>query len=162
MNISSMTGFIRHEGSFSEGKTHFSFVFEIKSVNAKGLEIKTKLPQGFDDLEYEIKNTMAEFFSRGTFNVALNLKNESETTDIEINRALLNALTKEASDLYIQNSDIFSKPSPAEILKIGGVVKESEQPLDEKTKARLYKAILKTLNETLKKLKADRQAEGKK
>ena len=47
MSITSMTGFARAQGH-DEGCT---WAWEIKSVNGKGLEVRCRLPQGFDNLE---------------------------------------------------------------------------------------------------------------
>lgn len=162
MNISSMTGFVRQDGAVQTNSGTLSIVFEIKSVNAKGLEIKTKLPQGFDDLEYEIKNKIAQKFSRGTFNVLLTLKNQTQTANISINTDLLNVLKNEATRLYIENPDVFSKPSPAELLKISGVVSANEDSSDEETSALVHTAVIQTLEKALDKLQADRRAEGEK
>ena len=162
MNISSMTGFVRQDGLFKQNDKNFSFVIEIKSVNAKGLEIKTKLPQGFDEIEYEIKTKIAQFFTRGTFNLLLTLNTQSSKTDVNINEPLLDILMDKAAEIYLQNPEVFSKPSPAEILKISGIIEKSDDVLDEETKNLLYTEIFKTLESALRKLQTDRLAEGQK
>ena len=162
MNISSMTGFVRQDGVFEENDTRFSFIFEIKSVNAKGLEVKTKLPFGMDDLDFEIKNKIAAFFARGTFNLNLTVKNESSTTNVQINTALLEVLKNEALKMHTQNPDAFCLSSPAELLKIHGVVEPSDSEISEQTKQKFYQALMQTLEQALTKLKADRLAEGEK
>lgn len=162
MNISSMTGFVRQDGVFEQNGSRFAFCFEIKSVNAKGLEIKMKLPQGFEQIEQEIKTKIGKFFSRGTFNLALSLKNECGGNDVCINTEFLTILKNKATEIYLENSEVFAKPSPAELLKIGGVIEQAEEPLDEQTKDLLCGKILKTLEEALNKLQKDRLAEGEK
>ena len=162
MNISSMTGFVRQDGLFEDNDIRFSFIIEIKSVNAKGLEIKTKLPQGFDELDCEIKNKISRLFTRGTFNLLLNLKTESSATCANINTALLDILQSKAAELYDANPNIFSKPSPAELLKITGVVEKGDISLDEKTKQSFHRAIFEAMDIALDKLKTDRLAEGQK
>jgi len=162
LNISSMTGFVRQDGLFQAENTRFSFVIEIKSVNAKGLEIKTKLPQGFDEIEYELKTKISQFFTRGTFNVLLNLKTESGKADATVNTALLEVLQNKAVEIYTGNPDVFAKPSPAELLKVGGVVEKTDEVLDEKTKTLLFKAVTEAFVQALTRLQADRLAEGQK
>ena len=44
MTLSSMTGFGRSNNSFE----NYSWVWELKSVNGKGLDLRTRIPQGFD------------------------------------------------------------------------------------------------------------------
>lgn len=162
MNISSMTGFVRQDGLFKQNDKSLSFAIEIKSVNAKGLEIKAKLPQGFDEIEYEIKNKIAQFFTRGTFNLSLNLNTQSSQTDILINDCLLDVLKNKAAEIYLNNPEVFAKPSPAEILKINGVIEKNDDALDEQTKKLFYAEIFKTLETALTKLQSDRLAEGQK
>lgn len=162
MNISSMTGFVRQDGFFQADNTRFSFVIEIKCVNAKGLEIKTKLPQGFDEIEYELKTKISQLFTRGTFNVLLNLKAESGKADATVNTDLLEVLQNKAIEIYLNNPDVFAKPSPAELLKVGGVVEKADEVLDEKTKTLLLKAIIEAFDQALSRLCADRLAEGQK
>ena len=157
-----MTGFVRQDGLFQAENTRFSFVIEIKSVNAKGLEIKTKLPQGFDEIEYELKTKISQFFTRGTFNVLLNLKTESGKADATVNTALLEVLQNKAVEIYTGNPDVFAKPSPAELLKVGGVVEKTDEVLDEKTKTLLFKAVTEAFVQALIRLQADRLAEGQK
>ena len=50
MAIQSMTGFARHEGEASG----LRFVWELRSVNGKNLDVRLRLPQGFEALEQPI------------------------------------------------------------------------------------------------------------
>ncbi len=47
MSISSMTGFARTEGHEDD----ISWTWEVKSVNGKGLDVRCRLPAGFESLE---------------------------------------------------------------------------------------------------------------
>ena len=47
MALSSMTGFARSHGASGP----YAFEWELKSVNAKGFDLRTRLPPGWDDLE---------------------------------------------------------------------------------------------------------------
>ncbi len=162
MNISSMTGFARSDGIFEKDSAKYSFSWEVKSVNAKGLDIKIKLPLGFEEIENEVKNLVSQNFSRGTFNLFLNVQNETETADVQINETLLNVLKDEALKLYFENENVFSKPSPVELLKISGVVKTSDYVLDDETKILFHRAIFESLENVIQKLQSDRQKEGEK
>ena len=51
MSVSSMTGFARVEGAESD----FSWVWELKSVNARSLDIKLRLPAGIECMETKLK-----------------------------------------------------------------------------------------------------------
>ncbi|MBR2299739.1 MAG: YicC family protein [Alphaproteobacteria bacterium] len=162
MNISSMTGFARADGAFEKGALKYAFVWEVKSVNAKGLDVKIKLPFGFEEIESEVKNLVVQKFARGTFSLFLNLQNESESTNVCIDTKLLNVLKDEVAKIYFENEEIFAKPSPAELLKISGVLKTDEAVLDDETKILLHRAIFETLENALQKLKNARTDEGQK
>ena len=62
MNISSMTGFASSEGANEK----CTWGWEGKSVNAKGLDVRLKLPRGFDFLEPHIRKSANKNFKRGT------------------------------------------------------------------------------------------------
>ncbi|HRW30800.1 MAG TPA: hypothetical protein P5227_12440, partial [Emcibacteraceae bacterium] len=62
MTISSMTGFGRAEGHFE----NYSWVWEIRSVNGKGIDIRYRIPPGLDDLDQYIKSTLKNALSRGS------------------------------------------------------------------------------------------------
>src|SRR5262245_11293575 len=60
--VASMTGFARAEG-FKDG---FSWAWEIRSVNARGLDVRAKLPPGHEALEMKARTRVAETFKRGS------------------------------------------------------------------------------------------------
>jgi len=61
MAVSSMTGFARAAGS---GGT-WRWTFELKSVNAKGLDIRLRMPAPFDRAEGEARARLAKALARG-------------------------------------------------------------------------------------------------
>lgn len=162
MNISSMTGFARLGGVFEyEGKT-LSYTFEAKSVNAKGFEVKMRLPQGFDDLEFDLKNLMMKYFVRGTFNVVLSFDAKNDASDVKIDTDLLEKLKDETIKIYRANPDVFEKPSAAELLCAYGVISKKEDELSEDEHKVLSRNLLQTFEDVLKKLQAARLQEGQK
>ena len=162
MNISSMTGFARLGGVFEyEGKT-LSYTFEAKSVNAKGFEVKMRLPQGFDDLEFDLKNLMMKYFVRGTFNVVLSFDAKNDASDVKIDTDLLEKLKDETIKIYRANPDVFEKPSAAELLCAYGVISKKEDELGEDEHKVLSQNLLQTFEDVLKKLQAARLQEGQK
>ena len=67
MSIASMTGFARAEGQHEST----AWVWEIKSVNGRGLDVQCRLPAGYDALEPIIRKAATERFSRGSMTVSL-------------------------------------------------------------------------------------------
>src|SRR3989338_7805602 len=74
--IRSMTGYGRCEITDKKGEC----LVEVKSVNHRFLEIKTKFPQKFTEIEYIVKRKIKENFSRGYFEVYVSFEgvNNSE------------------------------------------------------------------------------------
>ena len=68
-----MTGFARVNGQYVAENETISWIWEAKSVNGKGLELKTRLPLGYDDLGLVLKNEAAKYLTRGNIGVSLEL-----------------------------------------------------------------------------------------
>ena len=62
MALSSMTGFARGHGVAGA----YAWAWEIKSVNAKGLDLRLRLPPGWDAVEAPVRARAAETLARGT------------------------------------------------------------------------------------------------
>ncbi len=67
MSLSSMTGFARIEGSY-EGWT---WAWEARSVNGRGLDIRMRLPGGFEALEAQVRAVAKSTLRRGNVQVSL-------------------------------------------------------------------------------------------
>src|SRR5882757_10970052 len=85
MALSSMTGFARSHGSSGP----YAFEWELKSVNAKGFDLRVRLPQGWDELEAFAKKRAGEVLSRGTVYANLNVKRTGAVSLIRINEEVL-------------------------------------------------------------------------
>ncbi len=96
--VISMTGFGRAEGQV-DGTT---WTVEARSVNGRTLDIRCRLPIGFESLEAVVRTEVARRFKRGSVNVAVTLNRTSGTaTQLRINRPLLDqvlALSRELSE----------------------------------------------------------------
>jgi len=62
MALSSMTGFARGHGV----DCTYSWAWELKSVNAKGLDLRLRLPPGWDAVEGPARNSAAQVLARST------------------------------------------------------------------------------------------------
>ena len=88
VGLSSMTGFARSGGQRGAA----AWAWEIKSVNAKGLELRLRLPPGFDALEAAARARRAARAKRGTIHAALTLQRPKPDQTARIDRAKLDAL----------------------------------------------------------------------
>ena len=62
MALSSMTGFARRHGVAGS----YAWSWEIKSVNAKGLDLRLRLPPGWDAVETPVRSSAAQVLARGS------------------------------------------------------------------------------------------------
>lgn len=74
MLIQSMTGFGQAEAKSSG----FTVSVEIKSVNNRFKDIRFKMPSTLNSIELDLKKELNDTFSRGTFDVFVNLKRSED------------------------------------------------------------------------------------
>ncbi len=157
-----MTGFARSNNEFMYDNKKYTWVWEIKSVNAKGIDIKTRTPLWLEDINEGIKNICSKNFARGTFSISLDIKVENSNPEVQINSELLDTLTDKIKQIYLSDPNLFAKPSPADLLNINGVVKVSENTPSEEEFEALKIELVKSMEEAALKLKQDRIKEGSK
>ena len=95
MGVSGMTGFGRSEG-IAAG---LRWIWEAKSVNGRGLDVKIRLPAGFDALEPAIREAAKIRFRRGSLQVGLVVRAESAAGETILNHDLINALIEAGQPL---------------------------------------------------------------
>jgi uncharacterized protein (TIGR00255 family) len=88
MALSSMTGFARGHGT-SAG---YAWAWEIKSVNAKGLDLRLRLPAGWDAVEPPVRAKAAEVLSRGTIYATLTVERRGAPAQVRVNEEVLAAV----------------------------------------------------------------------
>jgi len=149
-----MTGFARRTGQ--GGPDGWSW--EVKSVNARGLDIRYRPPAGMDTLEPEVRRRLADRFTRGAFNVVLQVASASRRSRIEVNRqalAQVQAVMRELRD----ELDI-EPPRIDGLLNIRGVIDVVEEEDSDAEREAREQALLAGFDEALDELAAARHAEG--
>ena len=150
-----MTGYARAQG----GVPGIGFSVEIKSVNARGLDMRMRLTPGYDALEPEIRRRVSKALSRGSINVTLNVEREGEEGRVVINHAALDAVLGALRD--VAGRIDAAKPTLDGILGLKGVLEQHEAPLDADAEERLHTAIYEAVDKALADLQVARQNEGK-
>ncbi|KZD11942.1 hypothetical protein AUP43_05550 [Oceanibaculum pacificum] len=155
MTIASMTGFARTEGQHDG----LAWAWELKSVNGRGLDIRTRLPQGFDGLEALVRQKLGEALKRGNVSVNLTIERKATDTGIRINRAVLDQVLALQADLA---GKVDSAPPRLEaLLSVRGIVEAGEEEADtQEARAAREAALAKGLHEAVAKLAAARLEEG--
>ena len=80
-----MTGYARAQGSDERRR----WVWEARSVNGRNLEVRCRVPQGFDRLENPARSAVGSRMKRGNVSIALTITSERQAKPLRINRALL-------------------------------------------------------------------------
>ncbi len=154
MALSSMTGFARSHGASGP----YAFEWELKSVNAKGFDLRLRLPPGWDELEAHAKKRAGELLARGTVYANLNVKRANAASTVRINEDVLSAIVKVAHELTGKIDAV--APSIDGLLAIKGVIEvvelESNEDEDKAAKA----AAAKAFDEALDNLVVMRRREG--
>jgi uncharacterized protein (TIGR00255 family) len=154
MTIASMTGFARVPG-VSAG---FRWVWEIKSVNAKGLDLRLRLPPGFDAIETEARARLGRRLDRGTCYATLTAQREVTVPEVRINETLLRRLATAVAG--IETAPTLRPASLDGLLAVRGVV-EIHDADDATELAQVQEAALAGFDQAITALLAMRQGEGK-
>ncbi len=155
MTLQSMTGFARvvadHDG--------VSIAWEVKSVNGKSVELRLRLPQGFERLEPAVRQAVQKGFSRGNFQATLTV---GKAGALQAQPVVNEAFLKDVAGLAQRLQEQFgaAPPSADGLLSLRGVLDLPEPVESEETRAILDAALLAALENALVNLEAARRSEG--
>jgi uncharacterized protein (TIGR00255 family) len=154
MALSSMTGFARSHGASGP----YTFEWELKSVNAKGFDLRMRMPPGWDEIELSAKKRAGELLSRGTVYANLNIKRTNAAAAIRINEDVLAAVVRVAGELAGRIDAV--APSIDGLLGIKGVIEVVEPESDEVEDAAAKAAVGIAFEQALADLVEMRRREG--
>jgi len=147
-----MTGFARAEG----GDESFAWTWEARSVNGKGLDLRCRLPQGYDELDILAREAAGRRMSRGNVNLTLTLRQDRTTGTFRLNHDAFvqaAALARELADL-----PGIAPPGLDGLLRLPGVIETGGGP--EGMDPGHRDALVASLDQVLDGLVAQRAAEG--
>src|ERR1700687_1793071 len=154
MAPSSMTGFARSNGASGP----YAFEWELKPAIAKGVDLRARLPPGWDDLESFAKKRAGEVLSRGTVYANLNVKRANAVSTIRINEEVLASIVKVAGVLAGKIDAV--APSIDGLLGIKGVIEVVEPETDEAEDKAAQAAAAAAFEQALANLVEMRPREG--
>ncbi len=153
--LHSMTGFARAEG----GEDGASWAWEARSVNARNLDIRVRLPHGHDALEPRARGLAAERFSRGSLSLHLSIRQVERAPDIRVNEAVLERL---AAIHRSWRDRVGAPPARLEaLMALPGVLERVEAEETAAEREARHDAIAATLATALEALAGARRAEGR-
>ena len=154
MALSSMTGFARSHGASGP----YTFEWELKSVNAKGFDLRLRLPPGWDEIEAPAKKRAGELLVRGTVYANLNVKRTNAVAQVRINEDVLAAVVKVAASVAARIDAV--APSVDGLLAIKGVIEVVEPDGDEEEDKAARLAAMAAFEQALTSLVEMRRREG--
>lgn len=154
MALSSMTGFAREAGQTGPWR----WAWELKSVNAKGLDVRLRVPPVFEFLSDEVRTRLAKAVQRGTCFVNLSATREETVPVARLNTQLLDALV-EALAPYDGRMGLRA-PSVGSLLSVRGVVEVGEAQDEPERATEAGPDLLAGFDTALSALVAARRREG--
>jgi uncharacterized protein (TIGR00255 family) len=154
MVLTSMTGFARGHGASGP----YAWAWEIKSVNGKGLDVRLRLPPGWDAVEVPVRTRAAEALTRGSIQANLTVDRSGALPAVRVNTAVLEALL--ATIRKLDPKIEVSPPSLDGLLALKGVIEigDTEEREDERRSAET--AVIAGFTEALGALGEMRRHEG--
>ena len=155
MPISSMTGFARAEGHEDD----FSWTWEVKSVNGKGLDVRCRLPAGLEGVEQPARARIAKRFRRGNINLALTVRWNQVRGSYRVNQAVLDDILSLLPEIRERFPDA-GPPHVEGLLALRGVIEPVEDEPSEEARQAAETALLAGLDEAVESLASMRDQEG--
>jgi uncharacterized protein (TIGR00255 family) len=153
-----MTGFAARRGTGAG----YSWVWDLRSVNGKGLDIRMRLPDWIDGLELAIRAEVPKAITRGNVNLSLRVTQDggADEAAFRLNATQLSAAL--TALLRVEEASMAAgvtlrQPTAADVLTLRGVLDQTAQ--DQDTTA-LRAAILADLPGLLQDFAAMRSQEG--
>lgn len=153
MILSSMTGFARAAGTSGS----VQWAWEVRSVNGRGLDVRLRVPNGFDAIGEVARTAIQRTLSRGQCQVNLTVTRPETTARVRINEALLASLAAAVAKVPVPAG--VTPASLDGLLGIRGVIESDEEQTTDSD------ALARDLSEGVVRLVADlieaRRAEGR-
>jgi uncharacterized protein (TIGR00255 family) len=154
MALSSMTGFARGHGVSGA----YSWAWELKSVNAKGLDLRLRLPAGWDAVEGPVRSHAAQVLARGNVYGTLTAERKGVAPIVRVNEPVLNAVLATVKSLAgrVQAAE----PRLDGILSLKGVIEVLDEDESEDDRRAAEAAVIAGFRATVAELAAMRSREG--
>jgi uncharacterized protein (TIGR00255 family) len=155
MTLKSMTGFASRDGLTGSAAWHW----ELRSVNSRGLDIRLRLPPGFEGLEPRIRAAIAQQLARGSIAVNLSAKRTDGGSQIKLNETALRQVLLALEAL--KETVAVAPPRPEALLGLKGVLEQIEPEESASEAEARTAAMLMDLEQALTDLVVVRAAEGR-
>ena len=149
-----MTGFARIDGA----EDGYNWVWELRSVNSRSLDVRLRLPNGMEHIETGARNMVSEQLTRGNVSVSLTLQKPPSRQEVLIKSEVLNQILQISKKLSEDHN--VSPPSVDGLLAIRGVLEVRDEEENDQQLKNIEIAIFEGLSKGLDELVKNRYAEG--
>ncbi len=156
MPLSSMTGYARASSALDG----LHWQWEVKSVNGKGLDVRCRMPPGFETLDLPVREIAQKNLKRGNIQIGLTCDRGGAEQQLAVNETALEQVVVLAERLRERLGG--SPPQVETLLALRGVMDVQAPVEDEAQLAKRDKAMLKSAEEAFRALSLMRRAEGTK
>lgn len=154
MTLNSMTGFAAADGE-AEG---FRWHWELRSLNGRGLDIRLRLPSGFEDLEAKAREALSGVLARGSVQANLQLRRAGAGALPRVNEAALAAVAEFARRLQSEHGA--ASASADGLLQVRGVIETGDGEPEGEIRTGIASAMLAGLSDAVAALRVERAREG--
>ncbi len=151
-----MTGYARTQGQDDS----IAWIWEVKSVNGRGLEMRARLPAGYDHLELTVRDAVQKRFKRGNLTLSLNVDRVKQDAALAVNETVL-AQYVEVACRWHEKVPGLALPRIDGLLALKGVLEAGEEDLAPELAERRTTAMLESFRQALDAMAAMRAAEGR-
>ena len=149
-----MTGFAREAGTSGAHQ----WAWELRSVNGRNLEVRVRVPGGFDGIGDELRRQITGALARGQCQLNLTLSRAETAPRISINRDALAALVEAVGAISLPLS--VSPASLDGLLAVRGIVEVQEEAGGADSEAALHRDLREAGTRLVAGLRTARLAEG--
>ena len=159
----SMTGFASQQGTVSEhapDRPAMTWQWEMRGVNAKGLDLRLRLPDWIDGLEALIRKAVSARIARGNIQISLRVQGEAPQQNLRVDQNHMTAILTVMTEVENAALDLglsLQPSSAADIVAMRGVM-TSETP--EQDISELKSALFADFEMALDTFCISRQREG--
>lgn len=154
-DIHSMTGFSRLEGSADNA----AWTWEIKSVNGRNLDMRIRVPYGFDRIDPQIRKLVSAHLVRGSVTINLSVRSEASPSRVRVNIDSLDVVVRSLAELQNRQDIDTDKARPEGILALRGVLEQAEEANQDVDEPILI-GLMTGFESALLELKGARRTEG--
>jgi uncharacterized protein (TIGR00255 family) len=157
MSLVSMTGFADAQGA----RDNVRWRWEAKSVNGRGLDVRLRMPPGFESIEPAARMLAAERFRRGNIQASLTFEPLDGTRALKVDPIALAAAVRIAKEVAAETGLAPARVDGLLALK-GVIVQDESLPLEAPARGARDAAILESLSLAFDSLARARATEGSK